>query len=324
MKINKARANGRMRRLKRAAWTWLPAVVACGLALTLAPAAFASGGSCTKGLFSNATVYSCVEVDGSGTYVTEVKASVHWYSTSVLPSGRLHVWGPSGLNFTKTVARTVGTSVDNQVGASWTLGPSLTRGENIRAGIVYGEYEVRKGNKWVPYPSGSRPAQLSVFGAPKRGAPTYRPPKAPAPQKASTPSDDQGKAAPTPATSPSTPTIVSKTLPTSGPLACRDDANPTNEYLTISTLVQYNSATREMTWHAFALDGPDKKAGVRIDLYTNAGVRQASLAGATVKGHLYYPNASSWTTAPGSEMIVFGTFPDGDGCKVVIQSPTSF
>jgi hypothetical protein len=138
-------------------WAALPLTVAAMAVATVLPAtALASGGGCV----SSGVVRPCVEVDGWSNYVGVVKASFDANPRSHL-AGRLHVWGPSGLNLTHPVSFSA---------PSWHVGsyPPFTWGvyRKIATGPVCAQFEVyygapaQGGGGWERY--GSGPACITV------------------------------------------------------------------------------------------------------------------------------------------------------------------
>lgn len=130
--------------------TVLPLTVAALAAPIALPAtAAASGGGCTHG---NGPINSCVQVDGSGLYVIDMRASVLLDPfTSVV--GRLHVFGPAGFNLYKNFSYRQGFPSGQY---AWTWGVN----REVKAGPYCAQFEVNTGSGWQR--DGNGPACLTV------------------------------------------------------------------------------------------------------------------------------------------------------------------
>lgn len=148
-----AGAAGRLRRkiapraIRRAA---LPLSVAALAATAALPAtAAASGGGCTHG---DGPINSCVQVDGSGLYAIDMRASVQLDPFTYV-NGRLHLWGPHGFNLYKNFSYRQGFPSGQY---AWTWGVN----REVPAGPYCAQFEVHYLSGWGR--DGNGPACLTV------------------------------------------------------------------------------------------------------------------------------------------------------------------
>jgi len=128
--------------------------------VALPATAAASGGGCAS---LSSEFYSCIQVDGSGLYVRDMKASIH-LDIDQYVVGRLHVWGPG-----QTGQSTRRGWFNLYHDFSWQSGILTGRGygpftwplhREVRRGPYCAEFEVNTGNGWQR--SGNGPACLTV------------------------------------------------------------------------------------------------------------------------------------------------------------------
>lgn len=125
-------------------------VAALATPVALPATAAASGGGCTSG---SGPINSCVQVDGSGLYVIDVRASVELLPFTTVV-GRLHVFGPGGFNRYKNFSWRSGVLSGRQY--AWTWGVN----SEVRGGPYCAQFEVNDGSRWQRY--GNGPACLTV------------------------------------------------------------------------------------------------------------------------------------------------------------------
>jgi hypothetical protein len=120
-------------------------------AVALTATAGASGGGCTRN--GTGPINSCVQVDGSGLYAIDMRASVQ-VDANMDVVGRLHLFGPAGFSLVKDFSYR---------SPSWHLGQyAWTWGvdREVRAGAYCAQFEIDTWSGWRR--DGNGPACLTV------------------------------------------------------------------------------------------------------------------------------------------------------------------
>jgi hypothetical protein len=126
------------------------AMAALAAPVALPGTAAASGGGCTRN--GGGPINSCVQVDGSGLYVIDMKASVQLDPFTYV-IGRLHLFGPAGFSLVKNFSYRQGFPSGQY---AWTWGVN----REVRPGPYCAQFEVNTGAGWRR--SGNGPACLTV------------------------------------------------------------------------------------------------------------------------------------------------------------------
>jgi hypothetical protein len=124
-------------------------VAALAAPVALPATAEASGGGCTH----NGPINSCVQVDGSGLDVIDMRASIK-LNPGRYVVGRLHVFGPAGFNLYKNFSYRSPSLIVGQYARTWGVE------REVRPGPYCAQFEIDTGSGWQRY--GNGPACLTV------------------------------------------------------------------------------------------------------------------------------------------------------------------